>query len=316
MKFGGTSLESVEAIERVCAIVKSRGPRHPVVVVSALAKVTDGLLALASDGAAGRTQKARERLVWLRDLHSSVASSLVGQEERPQLEDFLESHFEELEQVLAHLEETRELTAMTEAAVASFGERLSSRMMAAALRKSNLKTAHFDSRTLICTDDQHTQSNPLLGETYANVRRALAGFNDGIVPVLGGFIGSTARGVTTTLGRNSSNLTAVLVAAGVAAEEVEIWTDVDGVFRHDPREIGDQYPVEELCFDEALVLARRGAKVLHLGSILLAQQENIPVWIKNSRRPELRGTRIAAKTGLMRAAEVDGCMEQYAAGSD
>jgi aspartate kinase len=316
MKFGGTSLESVEAIERVCSIVKSRKGRHPVVVVSALAEVTDSLLALGKDQAAGRQQNGRERFARLKELHFSVASGLVRQEDRPQLEDFLKCHFEELEQVLASLENAGELTSMAEAAVCSFGERISSGIVEAALRKSSVKTAHFDSRALICTDDQHTQSSPLLGETYAKVRQALARLDGGVVPVLGGFIGSTTEGVTTTLGRNSSNLTAVLVAAAVGAEEVEIWTDVDGVFRHDPRQVEDQYPVRELSFDEALIMAHHGAKVLHSGAVSLAQQGNIPLWIKNSRRPELRGTRISADHSPMRAGELDGYVGQYAASSD
>ncbi|MDP9162101.1 MAG: lysine-sensitive aspartokinase 3, partial [Acidobacteriota bacterium] len=181
---------------------------------------------------------------------------------------------------------------------------------------SGMATTLFDSRALIRTDDQHTQANPQLKETYANIRQALASVERGVVPVLGGFIGSTFNGVTTTLGRNSSNLTAVLLAGATHAEEVEIWTDVDGVFLHDPRQVREQFPLEELSFDDAVEIALRGARVLHLGAVLLARQENIPMWIKNSRIPEVPGTRITSQAGLLRTARMNVSIGHRAATSD
>jgi aspartate kinase len=174
-----------------------------------------------------------------------------------------------------------------------------------ALRKSGISTRHFDSRMLVRTDKQHVQATPLLKETYANVRNAVGCAGGGVVPVLGGFIASSSDGVTTTLGRNSSNLTAVLVAAALDVKEVEIWTDVDGIFLHDPREVCDQYPIEELSFDDALELAHRGARVLHAGAVLLAREEGITISIRNSRRRELPGTRIVAEVNLVRMSKAD-----------
>jgi len=316
LKFGGTSLESAEAIQRMESIVQSRLSRHPVVVVSALGKVTDNLLALGTEAAAGCRQQELERFVWMKDYHSRIASTLIRRQDQQDLDQFLESHFCQLQALLDRLEESGEFTPEAQDAVSSFGERFSSRIVTMALRKSGMETIHFDSRVLIRTDKQHTQATPLLKETYANVRRALASVDMGVVPVFGGFIGSTSTGVTTTLGRSSSNLTAVLLAAALRAEEVEIWTDVDGVFLHDPRQVCDQFPLEELSFEDALEIAHRGARVLHLGAILLAQQENIPLWIRNSRRPEVPGTRIVSHASVLRAARIEGYVGQRAVSSD
>jgi len=299
LKFGGTSLESADAIERMESIVRSRLPRQPVVVVSALGKSTDNLLALGTEMATGRRQQALERFVWLKDYHSRVAARLVREQDQQRLDEFLESHFCELQGLLDGLCDG-EFTPQAKDALSSFGERLSSGIVAMALRKSGISTRHFDSRMLVRTDKQHVQATPLLKETYANVREAVGSVGGGVVPVLGGFIASSSDGVTTTLGRNSSNLTAVLVAAALDAKEVEIWTDVDGIFLHDPRDVCDQYPIEELSFDDALELAHRGAKVLHAGAVLLAREEGITISIRNSRRRELPGTRIVSEVNLAR----------------
>jgi aspartate kinase len=316
LKFGGTSLESAEAIERMESIVKSRLARHPVVVVSALGKVTDNLLALGAEAAAGCRQQELERFVWMKDYHSRIASSLILHQDQRDLDQFLESHFSELQGLLDRIEESGEFSPEAQDAVSSFGERLSSRIVTMALRKSGMETVHFDSRILIRTDAQHTQATPLLRETYANVRHAIASVKPGVVPVFGGFIGSTSNGITTTLGRNSSNLTAVLLAAALGAEGVEMWTDVDGVFLRDPRQVRDQFPVEQLSFDDALEIAHSGARVLHAGAVMLARQEDIPLWIRNSRRPEVPGTRIVSEASLLRTRHLDGYVGQRVASSD
>lgn len=300
MKFGGTSLESAEAIERMESIVTSRLPRHPVVVVSALGKVTDNLLALGTEAAAGCRQQELERFVWMKDYHTRIAATLIRPQDQDELAHFLDTHFGELQILLDRLEERGEFSPEAQDAVTSFGERISSGIVTMALRKSGMKTIHFDSRVLILTDKEHTRAMPLLKETYANIRRALTGLDDSTVAVVGGFIGSTPDGVTTTLGRNSSNLTAVLYAAALGAEEVEIWTDVDGVFPNDPRQVREQFPVEELSYEDALQIAHSGARVLHAGALVLARQENIPIFIRNSRRPEVPGTRIMSDITLLR----------------
>jgi aspartate kinase len=295
LKFGGTSLESADAIERVAWIVRSRLPRHPAVVVSAHGKATNNLLVLANEAAEGRRDRAVEIFNALEAYHSALGASVVSEHGRRALSSFLDSHFRELFNLIGKLAGSGKLSPREEAEVTSFGERLSSGIMAFALRRAGLNSAHLDSRVLVRTDDRHTEATPLLNESCAKLRRALFSLSKGAVPVLGGFIGSTPAGVTTTLGRNSSNLTAVLVAAATDAKEVEIWTDVDGVYAHDPRLVSDQAPVETLSFEEATEMALHGAKVFHEGAVRLAHQENIAIWIKNSRRPEIRGTVVAAQ---------------------
>lgn len=303
LKFGGTSLESAEAFERVADIVHSRLPRRPVLVVSALGHATDNLLAMGSDAVVGRWHSAVKQFRTVREYHSDMAAALALEEDRRELAKWLDSHFIELHDLLESVSGSGTLYPEAQAAITSFGERLSSGMVAICLRKFGLSTQHFDSRKLIRTAGLYTESVPVLHETYANLRQALSPVPKGTVPVLGGFIGSASNGLTTTLGRNSSNLTAVLLAAALDAEEVEMWTDVDGVYRHDPRLVNDQSPVEELSFEEALALASNGARVLHLGAVQLAQQNDVPLRIKNSRKPSAPGTRIGSSLVAARACE-------------
>ncbi len=294
MKFGGTSLQSWQAIQQAISIIRTRISRKPVVVVSALGKVTDSLLALGREAAAGDQRQWSRQLRKLQHYHSAVALELCANGYRKSLVDFLDCHFDELQALAEGLNGSGQFTPVAQDAITSFGERLSSGIVAFALRGAGVNSVHFDSRALICSDARHTQATPVLPATYTKMRAALNGVPPGTVPVLGGFIATSTDGATTTLGRNSSNLTAVLVAAAMGAECVEIWTDVDGVFHHDPRHVADQCPVEELSFREALQLAKRGAKVLHAGAVLLASQANIPIHIRNAARPNLSGSRISA----------------------
>ena len=294
MKFGGTSVESAAAIQRVAAIVNWRLNRQPVVVVSAFGKTTNSLLAIAADAAAGRREHARAGLARLRDYHDSVARPLAEQSSRPEMEAFLEQHFHELAEVVEGLGALGELTPRSTDAIVSFGERLSSRIVALAFRKCGLRAVHLDARNLIRTDRRFTQAAPLIEETYARVRSAVGSLGKESVAVLGGFIGSTEDCVTTTLGRGGSDFTAALVGAALEADEIEIWTDVDGVLTCDPTLVPDAHPVKTISFDEAAELAYFGAKVLHPATVIPAREKNIPVRILNSRRPEVSGTRIVA----------------------
>jgi aspartate kinase len=295
LKFGGTSLESAEAIDRVARIVRSRIARHPAVVVSAHGKATDDLVALARDAAESRDAPSVERFNALQTYHSNLGAVVVAEGDRAALTSFLNSHFHELFDCIERVRGSGSLSAQAEAEVTSFGEKLSSGIMALALRNAGMDTAHFDARVLVRTDDRYTEASPLVEKSCARLRRALLSLSNGAIPVLGGFIGSTMAGVTTTLGRNSSNLTAVLVAAAVQAEEVEVWTDVDGVYKHDPRLVTNQVPVEVLSFEEAAEMAAHGAKVFHEGAVRLAHCKNIPIRIMNSRRPELSGTKVMTR---------------------
>jgi len=295
LKFGGSSLESPEAIERVVGIVRSRLSRHPAVVVSAHGKATDQLLMLAKDAAEGRHAQSVERFNALQAYHSALGSYVVAEHDRRALASLLNAHFRELFNAIERLRGSGELSLQAQAEITSFGERLSSEIMALSLRRAGIDSAHFDSRVLVRTDDCYTEATPFVDESCRKIARAVRSLSHGTVPVFGGFIGSTSVGVTTTLGRNSSNLSAVLVAAAIGADEVEIWTDVDGVYAHDPRLVTDQSPVETLSFEDAAAMAALGAKVFHYGAVILAQQEGIPMWIKNSRNPQARGTKVCAR---------------------
>ncbi|MDX2269304.1 MAG: lysine-sensitive aspartokinase 3 [Bryobacter sp.] len=281
MKFGGSSVESAEAIERVSRIVRRYADRQPIVVVSAMGKTTNRLLECARLAADGAREEALSKLGDLRDFHVREAGAW----------DVLDAHFAELQELLRGLAILGELTPRSLDAVASFGERLSSLIVARALSAEHLSAEHLDSREVIVTDDRFTQANPLYAETY----RRLSQRSWAPLTVMGGFIGATAQGVTSTLGRGGSDFTASLVGAGVGAEEIQIWTDVDGMLTADPTVMPGGLRVRSMSFAEAAELAYFGAKVLHPSTVLPAIERNIPVLILNSRRPEVEGTRITAQ---------------------
>ncbi len=294
MKFGGTSVESAEALRRVAGIVRERLERRPVVVVSAMGKTTNSLLATASDAAAGRREQALERLAELREFHMREGLPAAAEEERAALEAFIEEQFRELAELVRGLAVLGELTPRSLDAVASYGERLSSRILGAALRGQGVPGVELDARRLIVTDRRFTQAAPLYQQTYARLKEMIPPLVREKVVVLGGFIGATEDGVTTTLGRGGSDFTASLVGAGLEAEEIQIWTDVDGMLTADPNLEPEARRVKTLSFAEAAELAYFGAKVLHPATVLPAVEKNIPVLILNSRRPEVTGTRIVA----------------------
>jgi aspartate kinase len=210
-------------------------------------------------------------------------------------EDGVDSLFQELGRLTKALIAMRELTPRLTDAISAYGERLSSMIVASAFRRLNVPSAHHDARRSIRTDARHTQAAPLLAPTYQlleqNLGPMIAG---GMVPVMGGFIGSTEDGVTTTLGRGGSDYTASIVGAGIGAREIQIWTDVDGMLTADPTVISEVQRVETCSFAEAAELAYFGAKVLHPATVLPAIEKNIPVRILNSRRPEVEGTLIVS----------------------
>ena len=296
MKFGGTSLESAAAIERVASIVGERVARRPVVVVSAMGQTTNKLLAIAQAAVSGDREKALDLTDGLEDYHAREAGKVVRERDLPELERILKSHFQELRELARGLAVLGELTPRSVDAVSSYGERLSSAIVALAFRRFGIETAHVDSRQVILTDARHTQAAPLLPQTYQRLEETVAPLARSAVVVMGGFIGATQTGVTTTLGRGGSDFSAALVGAGIGAEEIQIWTDVDGMLTCDPRIAAGGRRVKLISFAEAAELAYFGAKVLHPATVLPAVEKNIPVLILNSRRPEAEGTRIIAGT--------------------
>jgi len=287
MKFGGTSVESAEAIARVAGIVRGRLDRKPVVVVSAMGKTTNKLLAIAADAVAGELKPALDKLSELREFHLRESAGL-------DVDDVVEAHFQDLDALVRGLAVMRELTPRATDAISAYGERISSLIVAAHLRRCGMNTAHVDSRGVIVTDRRHTQAAPLFEETSRRLRETLVPMLDHCVVVMGGFIAATEDGVTSTLGRGGSDYTAAIVGAGLGAEEIQIWTDVDGMLTADPTVIPGAHRVKVCSFTEAAELAYFGAKVLHPATVLPAIEKNIPVRILNSRRIEVDGTLIVS----------------------
>jgi aspartate kinase len=294
MKFGGTSVESAAAIERVAAIVKARAGRHPIVVVSAMGKTTNKLLALAQAAIDGKREDYIRQLHDLRDFHSREARRVVPLAHRAELDRTLDDHFQEMTELVKGIAVIGELTPRSIDAISSYGERLSSYIVALAFEHFGLPAVHVDSRRLIVTDRRHTQASPLFDLTYERLAEVLPPLAAEKVVVMGGFIGSTEEGVTTTLGRGGSDFTASIVGAGVGAEEIQIWTDVDGMLTADPTILAGGHRVKTISFAEAAELAYFGAKVLHPSTVIPAVERNIPVLILNSRRPDVPGTRIVS----------------------
>ena len=295
MKFGGTSVESAQAIERVAGIVKARVDRKPVVVVSAMGKTTNKLLAIASTAIAGKRDEYIRQIHDLRDFHSREARSVTPLSERTELDRTLDDHFQELTELVKGLAVLGELTPRSVDAISSYGERLSSYIVTLAFRHFGLDAVHVDSRRVIVTDHRHTQAAPLFEPTYTRLAATIPPLAAKQVVVMGGFIASTGDGVTTTLGRGGSDFTASIVGAGIGAEEIQIWTDVDGMLTADPTILKGGHRVKMISFAEAAELAYFGAKVLHPATVVPAVEKNIPVLILNSRRPEVPGTRITSE---------------------
>jgi aspartate kinase len=297
MKFGGTSVEDAKAMDRTAAIVGGRRKKglEAIVVVSAMAKVTDQLLAAAA--AAGRGDKSGALAISsrLRNRHIDTATELLDEQRFVGLQTAIHQEFDALDDLLRGIAAVGELTARTSDLVVSFGERLSSRMVAAAFDQRGLKGTHVDARTCIITDAHYGKAAPQEAAIEAKLTElVLPLIEEGRTPVMGGFIGSTVEGITTTLGRGGSDYTAALVGGGLHGGAIEIWTDVNGIMTTDPRICPDALRVKSISFEEAAELAYFGAKVLHPATILPAVQKSIPVWVLNSRNAENEGTKITA----------------------
>src|SRR5258707_5970800 len=261
MKFGGTSVEDAQAMQRTAGIVRGRRERglEAVVVVSSMAKVTDFLLSASS--AAGRGDKAGALAIGarLRHRHIDTAAALLEADRFARLQATLHQEFDALDDLLRGIAAVGELTPRTNDLVVSFGERLSSRMIAEAFEQYGLQGVHIDARTCIVTDASYGKAVPQESAIEARLAAVvLPLIEDGKTPVIGGFIGATAEGITTTLGRGGSDYTAALVGGGMHAGAIEIWTDVNGIMTTDPRICPDALRVKTISFEEAAELAYFG----------------------------------------------------------
>jgi aspartate kinase len=297
MKFGGTSVGDVAAFERVVHVVSSQIDRDPVVVVSAMTKVTDALLAAFEMAKKGDPQEAFAQLEPHFERHLDVAEQFLPVTgNNPFLTEFNYAR-EELEDLLTRASRRSLPLSMLKDAIVSYGEQLSSRLVTEVLKAKGVNARHVDARRVIVTDDEYGAAQPIWDETEKLVRIELGPMIAADeVPVMGGFIAASRGGETTTLGRGGSDYSAALVAASLSASELQIWTDVTGVMTCDPRICGGARTIPILSYNEAAELAYFGAKVLHPKTIKPAIDYKIPVRVCNTFEPNEIGTMVLAES--------------------
>lgn len=279
MKFGGTSVGNAERIANVAGIIKSNIKRKPIVVVSAVTKVTDALIRLGKECAEGR---GHETLEYIQKMHFEILEQLGMDKE------LLNGDLNELEELANEIKSKRGIDEKMLDQIQSFGERMSSKIVASQLNKMGVKSDAFNSWELgFLTNDEFGEAEPL-EIAYTNLNKNIKKLD--AVPVITGFIGKTEKGEVTTLGRGGSDYTAAIIGAAVGADEIQIWTDVNGVMSTDPKIVPNARTLEKVSFAEASELAYFGARVLHPKTILPAMKKNIPVRVLNSFDSKNKGT--------------------------
>jgi aspartate kinase len=293
MKFGGTSVEDACAFERVAQIVQEREALQPVVIVSAMSRVTDALLYSIQEAAGGNATHAASTLEEQFERHTRVANSLLGAEAAVRFELLIDNVRSEIQDLLHQVAGHILPLPFLQDAIVSHGERLSANVLTAILQQKDLPSHYVDARRCITTDASYGCAVPLSEETERRTRVELLPLLEaGRIPVLGGFIAAAVNGETTTLGRGSSDYSAALVGAALYAREIQIWTDVPGVLTADPRLVRTARIIPSLSYREAAELAYFGAKVLHPKTIRPAMERSIPVRVCSSREPGEAGTTV------------------------
>jgi aspartate kinase len=295
MKFGGTSTQDAASISNVAKIILSRLKQQPVVVISAIAQATNVLERAGTIAAEQKEEEALNSIRALIERHQTIVDSLISDKgRRKTVTEFIQSAHIELETLIHGIGILKELTPRTLDSLYCFGELLSSRIVATVLQEHNVDAEWVDTKEFMITDGNHNCAQPifkLVEERLPEMLRPL--LNRGSVPVTQGFIGVTQSGRRTTMGRESSDYSASIIGCLLKADDIQIWTDVDGVLTADPRIVANPKKVKVLTFEEAYELSYFGAKVLHPSTMLPAVERNIPIHIFNSRRPQLSGTLVA-----------------------
>ena len=298
IKFGGTSVMDAKQMRRAIEIVADRQERRPVVIVSALAGVTNQLVDATRLAAEGDFDRAQALVSAIQQRHEAIGFELIGQKT-----DFLESflallrkHTSQISDILRGIALVGEVSLRANDKIVAIGEKLSSVLFSYTMRTKTLTGVHIDSENVIVTDERFGGASPLMDETRTNARAFLMPeIERRHIPVMGGFFGRSRSGATTTLGRGGSDYTAAIVGAAAGAEEIQIWTDVDGMMTCDPRLIPGARPIGEISYQEAAELAWFGAKVLHPKTIAPAVDAGIPIRVLNTRNPSAPGTRITSE---------------------
>ena len=294
IKFGGTSVGDADRVANAIDIVAERRHLKPVIVVSALSGVTNELVAASEAACAQDPRRVAEIIARVRQRHEDVALRLV-QHKSDFFDAFirqLDKQIDEIQTILRGIALLGEITMRARDKVMSIGEKLSSVLFAYTMMMRALPGEHVHSEEVVWTDDKFCGASPRMDLTREHARRVLMPLLErNRIPVMGGFIGRTESGATTTLGRNGSDYSAAIVGAALGADEVQIWTDVDGLLTCDPRLVPDARVIDLLSFEEAAELAQFGAK-LHPKTLEPAVAANIPVRVLNTHNPTSPGTLI------------------------
>ncbi len=308
MKFGGTSIEDAKSIRAVVELIKREQKQQPIVVVSACAGVTDQLLHIADLAAQGKQKEANAEVSNLAVRHIDIVNNLLSWEAVKHVEQAIRSYTQELTHLINGVAILGELTPRSMDTFASYGEQISSFIIHHYMQEQKINSYLMDAREIMITDNESTQASPMMALIEQKARELVQPkIRAGYTVLTQGFIGATKDGITTTIGRGGSDFTAAILGSALHAEEIQIWTDVDGILTADPNIVKEAKKNRVMSFDEASELAYFGARVLHPSTILPAVEKNIPVRILNSKRPISSGTTIVAKTP-----KVDGIIKSIA----
>ncbi len=296
MKFGGTSLQDGEAIERAIQAIWKQLDQQPLVVLSALGKTTDQLLKIAKKAASGQVRVAMRVQEELREYHCSTARDILSGSHVAKTKKRLDQFFSELSNITQGFHLQGECSARSLDTIISLGERMSTWIFSQALLERGCRAVLLDARELILTNDRFNQAAVLEDISLRQIREGISPLlKKGFIAVLQGFIGSTKDGAVTTIGRGGSDYTASLAGAALNAKEIQIWTDVPGILTTDPLIVPEAFKIKALSFAEASELAYFGARVLHPKTLLPAMVRNIPVRVCNSLWINHTGTRISSQ---------------------
>ncbi len=295
LKFGGTSVGNADMIEKTLNIAQSVLSKSPVLVSSAMTTVTDKLVSVSKYANAGNLAEAQDLLLGIEESHLKVARELLDKHDQllGDCTSALRKLTTDLSAMVKGLCLIREVSARSYDMLLSLGERLSTLLLYYRARAKGISVSLLDAREFIKTDDQFGCAQLKKDLSYPLIRQKVVS-KPGHLIITQGFLGSTEHGVTTTLGRGGSDYSATIIGAALAAESVEIWTDVDGIMTTDPRIISHARVLPEISYGEAAELAFFGAKVIHPSTIVPAVELGIPVWVKNTHRPQLSGTCISS----------------------
>ncbi len=312
MKFGGTSVANYDAITRMISIVRGRLDEKPVVVVSALSKVTDLLYKISDEAAQRNRAGAMELLGQLRKRHLDLADELMADspEECRDAKEKINGICDSLVSFVDAVCAVGELSPRSKAIIISNGEYLSSNVICCAMNASGIRTNYIDARRMIVTDDDYLKGEPDMEAISDKVPGVVLGayeYADAVITQ--GFVSATAMGEPTVLGRGGSDYSASLIGMAIDATRIEIWTDVDGVRTADPRRVDNTKCLDKISFEEAAEMAHFGAKVLHPLTIEPAVKKNIPIYVLNSMNPEGQGTAILQSSFIEDGVKSVSCKE-------